>query len=74
VSAAAAVVETTGSLVDRAAGAGTGADATGADATGCFLEGVGGIIYYFMITYIIICLYHFIDGVIKNIKIYIMRL
>jgi hypothetical protein len=67
VAAVAAAAETTGSLAGTETGAGV-ADTTGADATGCFLEGVGGIIYYFMITYIIICLYHFIDSVIKNIK------
>jgi len=34
---------------------------TGETDTGCFFEGGDGIIYYFMITYIIICLYNFID-------------
>jgi hypothetical protein len=46
-----------------AGGAGGGVATTwaGETETGCFLEGGTGIIYYFMITYIIICLYNFID-------------
>jgi hypothetical protein len=35
-------------------------------AVGCFFDCVGGIIYYFMITYIIICLYNFSICNIKN--------
>jgi hypothetical protein len=36
-----------------------------ADTTDCFFVGIGGIIYYFMITYIIICLYNFLNFI-KN--------
>jgi hypothetical protein len=50
---ASALLETTGVSWVEAATAGATA------ATGCFLAGVGGILYYFMITYITICLYNF---------------
>jgi len=44
------------------ADAGTGGSRTTGetDTDDCFFEDVGAIIYYFMITYIIICLYNFL--------------
>jgi len=40
--------------------AGTGGSRTAGETDDCFFEDVGAIIYYFMITYIIICLYNFL--------------
>jgi hypothetical protein len=48
-------------FVRVSAGEGVATTCAGETDTGCFLEGGDGIIYYFMITYIIICLYNFID-------------
>jgi hypothetical protein len=39
---------------------GTGGSRTTLETDDCFFEDVGAIIYYFMITYIIICLYNFL--------------
>jgi hypothetical protein len=48
-------------FVSVSAGEGVATTCAGETDTGCFLEGGDGIVYYFMITYIIICLYNFID-------------
>jgi hypothetical protein len=48
-------------FVRVSAGEGVATTCAGETDTGCFFEGGDGIIYYFMITYIIICLYNFID-------------
>jgi hypothetical protein len=48
-------------FVSVSAGEGVATTCAGETDTGCFFEGGDGIIYYFMITYIIICLYNFID-------------
>jgi hypothetical protein len=48
-------------FVRVSAGEGGATTCAGETDTGCFFEGGDGIIYYFMITYIIICLYNFID-------------
>jgi hypothetical protein len=56
---ASALLETTGVSWVEAATVGATAATAATAATGCFLAGVGGILYYFMITYITICLYNF---------------